>query len=230
VVLALKQTLLLLPHIKPLPQLRNTLLKLLRLEQLMGKGDEVKVEERLNGRGFETRGLGEAIPETLEVGGEGVFEVLQRGGADVVADDEEEESLVLRTAVGREEGEGKRSVGSPLETTQAIGKDVQQAQKVERKEQPNVPACRLPFLLRTQEQPQVNLENRLQQPHVGALVKSDLMLPDVDDEDLRNSHREQRRLALEVLVLTAFATVGSFDVHDEDGESGGFRHPDTCSE
>ena len=42
------------------------------------------------------------------------------------------------------------------------------------------------------------------------------MFPDVDDQDLAGGQCEQGTLALKVLVLSTFAAVGTFDVHDQD--------------
>jgi hypothetical protein len=66
------------------------------------------------------------------------------------------------------------------------------------------------------EQLQVDLEHRLQQAHVCALVQADLVLPDVDDQDLAGGQRKQRALALKVLVLSALASVSALDIHDQD--------------
>ena len=40
------------------------------------------------------------------------------------------------------------------------------------------------LLLVLEEELQVDLEDSLEQPHVGSLVQADLMLPDVEDQDL----------------------------------------------
>lgn len=42
----------------------------------------------------------------------------------------------------------------------------------------------LAFLLRGEEESEVDLKDRLEQSHVGSLVETDLVLPNVDDEDL----------------------------------------------
>lgn len=42
------------------------------------------------------------------------------------------------------------------------------------------------------------------------------MFPDVDNQDLARREREEGALALKVLILAPFATVGPFDVHDQD--------------
>ena len=58
----------------------------------------------------------------------------------------------------------------------------------------NLPVrCLLP------EETQINFEHGLQQTHVGSLVETDLVLPNVHDENFGGSQRKQRRLALEVL-------------------------------
>jgi hypothetical protein len=71
-------------------------------------------------------------------------------------------------------------------------------------------------LLVLEKELQVHLKDRLEQPHVGALVQTDLVLPDVDDEDLAGSEGEECALPLKVLVLASLAAVGTLDVHDED--------------
>ena len=57
------------------------------------------------------------------------------------------------------------------------------------------------------KQLQVDFEHGLQQTHVRALVQSNLVLPDVDNEDLARRKRKEGALALKVLVLPALATV-----------------------
>lgn len=42
------------------------------------------------------------------------------------------------------------------------------------------------------------------------------MFPDVDNKDLTRRKREERTLALKVLILASLATVSSFHVHDQD--------------
>lgn len=92
------------------------------------------------------------------------------------------------------------------------------------------------LLLVLEEELQVDLEDSLEQSHVGSLVQADLVLPDVDDQDLAGSQGEQGALALKVLVLAALSAVGALDVHDEDviGHLGAgallalvLGHPDT---
>lgn len=63
---------------------------------------------------------------------------------------------------------------------------------------------------------QVDLEDGLEQTHVGTLVQTDLVFPDVDNQDLAGSQCEQSTLALKVLVLSTFAAIGTFNVHDQD--------------
>jgi hypothetical protein len=65
------------------------------------------------------------------------------------------------------------------------------------------------------EQLQVDLKDRLQQAHVGALVQADLVLPDVDNQDLARGQCEQGALSLKVLVLAPLSSVGALDVHDQ---------------
>ena len=49
------------------------------------------------------------------------------------------------------------------------------------------------------EQHEVDLEDGLEEAHVGALVKADLMLPEVDNENFGRGEGEQSGFALEVL-------------------------------
>ena len=49
------------------------------------------------------------------------------------------------------------------------------------------------------EQPQVNLKHRLEETHVRALVQTDLMLPQVDNEHLGGGEGEEGRLSLKIL-------------------------------
>jgi hypothetical protein len=67
-----------------------------------------------------------------------------------------------------------------------------------------------------EEQLQVDLEDGLEQAHVGTLVQTDLVFPDVDNQDLAGGQGEQGTLALKVLVLSTFAAVGTLDIHDQD--------------
>jgi hypothetical protein len=81
------------------------------------------------------------------------------------------------------------------------------------------------ILLVLQEQLQVDLKDSLQQSHVGSLVQSNLMFPDVDNEDLTRCKRKERTLALEVLILASLAPVGSLHVHDQDVIRHALRRP-----
>ena len=49
------------------------------------------------------------------------------------------------------------------------------------------------------KQPKVHLKHHLEEPHVGDLVQSDLVLPQVDQEHLGRGEREQGRFTLKVL-------------------------------
>lgn len=51
---------------------------------------------------------------------------------------------------------------------------------------------------------EVHLEYGLEESHVRAVIQPDLVLPDVDNEDLRGSKREQCRFALEILCLDEY--------------------------
>ena len=66
------------------------------------------------------------------------------------------------------------------------------------------------------EQLQIDLKHRFQQAHVRALVQSNLVLPDVDNENLTCREREEGTLALEVLILPALSSVRTFHIHDQD--------------
>ena len=57
----------------------------------------------------------------------------------------------------------------------------------------------VPIRCRFAKQPQVNLEHRLKQSHVCALIQADLMFPHVDDEHLRRGEGEKSRLSLKIL-------------------------------
>lgn len=66
-----------------------------------------------------------------------------------------------------------------------------------------------------EEQLQVDLEDSLEQTHVGTLVQTDLVFPDVDNQNLTGGQGEQGTLALKVLVLSTLAAVSALDVHDQ---------------
>lgn len=72
-------------------------LEKLRLQKLVWEGDEGEVEEGGDDASLEAFWLRETIPEAVEVGFERCLKVRKGSGANVVANDEEEESLVLRT-------------------------------------------------------------------------------------------------------------------------------------
>ena len=82
-----------------------------------------------------------------------------------------------------------------------------------------------------QEELQINLEDGLQESHVGTLIQADLMLPDIDDEDLAGGQGKQRALPFKVLIFAAFPTIRTLHVHHQDvlGHLGAFllvlRHP-----
>lgn len=78
------------------------------------------------------------------------------------------------------------------------------------------PGYQRDILLVLEEQLQVDLEHRLEQPHVCTLVQADLVLPDVHNQDLARREGKQRALPLKILVLAALAAVGALDVHDQD--------------
>jgi hypothetical protein len=66
------------------------------------------------------------------------------------------------------------------------------------------------------EQLQVDFKNGLEKAHVGALVQTNLVFPDVDNEDFAGREREESTLALEVLILSAFPSVCTLDIHNQD--------------
>jgi hypothetical protein len=70
------------------------------------------------------------------------------------------------------------------------------------------------------EELQIDFEDGLEQAHVGTLVQSDLVFPDVDDEDLARGKRKEGALAFKVLVLSSLSAVGTLDIHNQDI----FRH------
>lgn len=72
------------------------------------------------------------------------------------------------------------------------------------------------ILLVLEEELEVDFKDGLQEPHVGTLVQTDLVLPDVDEQDLAGGEGKEGALSLKVLVLAALTTVGTLDVHDED--------------
>jgi hypothetical protein len=63
---------------------------------------------------------------------------------------------------------------------------------------------------------QIDLEHRLEQAHVRALVQSNLVFPDIDNQDLARRKRKQGALALKVLVLSALPAICALDIHDQD--------------
>ena len=63
---------------------------------------------------------------------------------------------------------------------------------------------------------QIDLKDRLEQTHVRALVQSNLVFPDIDNQDLARRKSKQGALALKVLVLSALPPVCALDVHDQD--------------
>lgn len=67
-----------------------------------------------------------------------------------------------------------------------------------------------------QEELQVDLENSLQKPHIGALVQTDLVLPDIDNQNLACRQGKQSALAFKVLIFTTLASIGALHVHNED--------------
>lgn len=71
-------------------------------------------------------------------------------------------------------------------------------------------------LLVFEEQLQIHLKYCLQQTHVGTLVQTDLMFPDVDDQHLACREGEQGAFPFKVLILASFPAVCPFHVHDKD--------------
>jgi len=81
-----------------LTELDDLRLEQLGLEELVRERDKVEVEEVVDLGALEPLGLAQTVPQAVQVGGEGRTEVGEGRGANVVADDEEEERLVLRAA------------------------------------------------------------------------------------------------------------------------------------
>jgi hypothetical protein len=63
---------------------------------------------------------------------------------------------------------------------------------------------------------QIDLEHCLEQAHVRALVQSNLVLPNIDNQDLARRKRKQGALALKVLVLSALSAIRALNIHDQD--------------
>lgn len=167
-----------------LAQVGDLLLEELGLEQLVRQRDKVEVEEVVDPGRLEALGLAQAVPQPVQVGCECRAQVRERGRADVVTNDKEEERLVLRAATS-----GKKGSEPPVDKAQEQGSE----------HGPDSLAAGLALLLGSEEQAEVDLEDGLEQAHVGALVQPDLVLPDVDEEHLGDGHAEEGRLALKVL-------------------------------
>lgn len=71
------------------------------------------------------------------------------------------------------------------------------------------------LLLVFQKELQVDFKHCLEQTHVRSLVQTNLVLPDVDNQDLACRKGKQGTLSLKILVLASFAAVGTFNVHDQ---------------
>ena len=89
------------------PQALDLALEELRLEQLVRESNEAEVEEGRDDAVFESGRLREPVPEAVEVGRERRLKIRERSSADVVTDDEKEESFVLRAAKGVNAGAGR---------------------------------------------------------------------------------------------------------------------------
>ena len=88
-----------------------------------------------------------------------------------------------------------------------------------RKEEAGAPGARegrASSLFILEEELEVDLKDSLEEAHVGALVQTNLVLPDVDEQDLTGGQGKQGALPLKVLVLAALAAVRTLDVHDKD--------------
>ena len=197
---------------EPFPEFEHLFIKLFGLEEFVRQRDKVEVEEGFDRRLFESGGFREAVPESVQVGREGRAEVGEWSGADVVSDDEQEERLVLRAVC---------EVGSVADGWPAISQSTLGHLAAAENSRSGVV-----FLLCGEEEAEVDLEDGLEEAHVGALVESDLVFPDVDDQDFSDGHGKEGRFAFKVLVLASLAAVGAFDVHDEDVGIARFRHPD----
>ena len=58
------------------------------------------------------------------------------------------------------------------------------------------------LLFGSEKEGEVNLKDRFEETHVGALVKTDLVFPNVDDQDFRDGNGEEGGFALKVLYTT----------------------------
>ena len=137
---------------EPRAQVRHLRLKLVGDQDLMRQRRKVEVEVVGQLPVLQLVRLGEVVPNAEQVSRKRGAQVLQRGRANVVANDEEEQGAALGAVLG---------------------------------------------LLA--EESEVDLEDGLEEPHVGALVEADLVLPEVDDEDFGGGEGEERGFALEVL-------------------------------
>lgn len=66
------------------------------------------------------------------------------------------------------------------------------------------------------KQLKIDFKHGLEQAHIGTLVQSDLVFPDVDNQDFAGRKRKERAFALKVLVLAALTSVCALDIHDQD--------------
>ena len=122
----------------------------------MGKCGEREVEVISQLTIPEFRWLRNGIPDPLHVGSECSDKVLHWCGAEVIANDKEQEGLLM-------------SPGCIVNTRARRGDEDQDS-----------PVCS-----RLAKQPQVDLKHRLEQAHIRSLIQADLMFPQIDKEYLR---------------------------------------------
>ena len=107
----------------------------------------------------------------------------------------------------------------------------------------------IPVLRLLPEEAEIDLENGLQQAHVGTLVQTDLVLPQVNQKDFGRCQREESRFSFEILerplrniqrrlrgaeittnlVFASLPPVCALHIHDHDVHVLAFTHPDTCN-
>jgi hypothetical protein len=67
-------------------------------------------------------------------------------------------------------------------------------------EERNARSSDLALVFGGEEKGEVDFKHGLEQTHVGALIETDLVFPDVDDQHLGDGDGEEGRFALKVLV------------------------------
>lgn len=194
-------------------------LKLLGLEELVREGHEREVEEGCDLRVLEAGRLGEAVPETVEVREERRAEVREGSRANVVADHEEEQRLVLLPATPRQL-RTERSGGGKTYAPEIF-----------------------PFCFAERNRARFTSNTVLRRPMFAPwysptwcsqiLTMSTSATAMENSADLRSkSYASCQPGSTSLgtrepyLVLTALSPVGPLDVHDEDWHFLALRHPD----